>query len=101
MEDERRQDRGDERRQDRRGADREFSRRKEDSPRYLDPGDSVFTLWGRVIRARYQRIAASLTRRVMQRPLRIGISARIFHPEAGATGLRSKNLQYLEESIAH
>jgi gamma-glutamyl-gamma-aminobutyrate hydrolase PuuD len=91
----------DERRQDRRGADREFSRRKEDSPRYLDPGDSVFTLWGRVIRARYQRLAASLSRRVMQRPLRIGISARIFHPEEGATGLRSKNLQYLEESIAH
>ena len=36
----------------------------------------------------------------MRRPLRIGVSARIFHPEPGATGLRSKNLQYLEESIA-
>jgi putative glutamine amidotransferase len=36
----------------------------------------------------------------LRRTLRIGVSARIFHPEPGATGLRSKNLQYLEESIA-
>jgi len=80
--------------------ERDYSRRKDDTPRYIDPGDSVFSLWGRVIKARYQRIAAAATRRVMQRPLRIGISARIFHPEPGSTGLRSKNLQYLEESIA-
>jgi gamma-glutamyl-gamma-aminobutyrate hydrolase PuuD len=80
--------------------EREHSRRKDDTPRYIDPGDSVFSLWGRVIKARYQRVAAAVTRRVMQRPLRIGISARIFHPEPGSTGLRSKNLQYLEESIA-
>ena len=33
-------------------------------------------------------------------PCNIGVSARIFHPEPGSTGLRSKNLQYLEESIA-
>ncbi len=82
------------------GKEREGSRRKDDTPRYLNPGDSIFSLWGRVIKARYQRIAAAATRHVLQRPLRIGISARIFHPEAGATGLRSKNLQYLEESIA-
>ena len=69
-------------------------------PRYLDPGDSVFSLWGRVLMARYRRIAAAATRHIIQRPLHIGVSARIFHPEAGATGLRSKNLQYLEESIA-
>jgi gamma-glutamyl-gamma-aminobutyrate hydrolase PuuD len=81
-------------------SERDFSRRRDDTPRYFDPGDSVFSLWGRVIKARYQRIAAAATRRVMQRPLRIGISARIFHPEPGAKGLRSKNLQYLEESIA-
>ena len=80
--------------------EREHSRRRDDTPRYIDPGDSVFSLWGRVIKARYQRLAAAATRRVMQRPLRIGISARIFHPEPGSTGLRSKNLQYLEESIA-
>lgn len=34
-------------------------------------------------------------------PLRIGLSARIFHPQAGATGLQSKSLQYLEQSVAH
>ncbi|KQQ40205.1 glutamine amidotransferase [Duganella sp. Leaf126] len=70
------------------------------TPRYLDPGDTVFSLWGRVLMARYRRVAASVTRHIVQRPLHIGISARIFHPEAGSTGLRSKNLQYLEESIA-
>ena len=36
-----------------------------------------------------------------KRPLRIGLSARIYHPESGATGLRSKSLQYLEQSVAH
>jgi len=36
-----------------------------------------------------------------KRPLRIGLSARIYHPEVGATGLRSKSLQYLEQSVAH
>lgn len=79
-------------------------RRKEDAeeamPRYLDPGDTVFTLWGRVLRARYRHLAAAVTRHIIQRPLHIGISARIFHPEPGARGLRSKKLQYLEESIA-
>ncbi|GAB3626004.1 hypothetical protein GCM10027419_08520 [Pandoraea terrae] len=39
--------------------------------------------------------------RITQRTLKIGISARIFHPEPGSKGLRSKTLQYLEESIAH
>lgn len=36
-----------------------------------------------------------------RRPLRIGLSARIFHPQAGARGLQSKPLQYLEQSVAH
>jgi gamma-glutamyl-gamma-aminobutyrate hydrolase PuuD len=36
-----------------------------------------------------------------RRPLRIGLSARIYHPVAGATGLQSKSLQYLEQSVAH
>jgi len=83
-----------ERRQDQR------QHRETGTPRYLDPGDTVFSLWGRVIMARYRRIAAAATRHIIQRPLHIGVSARIFHPEPGATGLRSKNLQYLEESIA-
>ncbi|CAB3669856.1 hypothetical protein LMG27174_02095 [Paraburkholderia rhynchosiae] len=39
--------------------------------------------------------------RSSQRTLRIGVSARIFHPKPGAPGLRGKTLQYVEESIAH
>jgi len=35
-------------------------------------------------------------------PLRIGVSARILHPEAAqALGFRGKSLQYLEASVAH
>jgi gamma-glutamyl-gamma-aminobutyrate hydrolase PuuD len=34
-------------------------------------------------------------------PLKIGISARIFHPLPGSTGIYTKTLQYLEESVAH
>ncbi|NRR30782.1 type 1 glutamine amidotransferase [Oxalobacteraceae bacterium] len=82
----------------------QYKRRASDKadapPRYLDPGATVFSLWGRVLMARYRRIAAAATRHIIQRPLHIGISARIFHPEPGAKGLRSKKLQYLEESIA-
>lgn len=36
-----------------------------------------------------------------RRPLRIGLSARIYHPQPDATGLQSKSLQYLEQSVAH
>jgi gamma-glutamyl-gamma-aminobutyrate hydrolase PuuD len=37
-----------------------------------------------------------------QQPLRIGVSARILHPEgAQALGFRGKTLQYLETSVAH
>lgn len=36
-----------------------------------------------------------------RRPLRIGLSARIYHPLPGASGLQSKSLQYLEQSVAH
>ncbi len=35
------------------------------------------------------------------RPLKIGISARIEHPQPGQAGLRAKTLQYLEQSVAH
>ena len=36
-----------------------------------------------------------------RRPLRIGLSARIYHPQPGASGLLSKSLHYLEQSVAH
>jgi len=90
----------DPRQHERREGDRGRSRRKDDAPRYLNPGETIFSLWGRVIMARYRHVAAAATRHVIQRPLHIGVSARIYHPEPGATGLRSKNLQYLEESVA-
>ena len=34
-------------------------------------------------------------------PLKIGVSARIFHPEPNSVGIHSKTLQYLEQSVAH
>jgi len=69
-------------------------------PRYQRPGDTPLALAGRVLRARWRALRERFGRDFMRRTLRIGVSARIFHPEPGSTGLRSKNLQYLEESIA-
>ncbi|MGV3654872.1 MAG: gamma-glutamyl-gamma-aminobutyrate hydrolase family protein [Noviherbaspirillum sp.] len=67
---------------------------------YLEPRDTPWKLGWRVLSARYQDVTGRISRRIMERPLKIGVSARIFHPESGAVGLRSKTLQYLEESIA-
>jgi gamma-glutamyl-gamma-aminobutyrate hydrolase PuuD len=68
--------------------------------RYLRTEDTPLNLAGRVLRSRWRALADKFNRDFMRRTLRIGVSARIYHPEPGATGLRSKNLQYLEESIA-
>lgn len=71
------------------------------SPRSF--GSASETPWGatrRIVSARFKAVSDRLLRRISHRTLKIGISARIFHPEAGAKGLRSKTLQYLEESIA-
>jgi gamma-glutamyl-gamma-aminobutyrate hydrolase PuuD len=70
------------------------------SSRYLRHGDTPFSLAGRVLRSRWRALSERFSRDFMRRTLRIGVSARIYHPEPGATGLRSRNLQYLEESIA-
>ena len=35
------------------------------------------------------------------KPLKIGISARLFHPQPDGEGLQAKTLQYLEQSVAH
>jgi putative glutamine amidotransferase len=70
------------------------------APRYQRPGDTPFALAGRVLRSRWRALRNRFSRDLLRRTLRIGVSARIFHPEPGSTGLRSKNLQYLEESIA-
>jgi putative glutamine amidotransferase len=69
-------------------------------PRYQKDSDTPFALARRVLASRWRSARDRLSRDFMRRTLRIGVSARIFHPEAGSTGLRSKNLQYLEESIA-
>ncbi|MBS0307773.1 MAG: type 1 glutamine amidotransferase [Proteobacteria bacterium] len=63
--------------------------------------ESPWSVSKRVLKARYQALSEKIGKRLSQRTLKIGISARIFHPEPGSTGLRSKTLQYLEESIAH
>jgi gamma-glutamyl-gamma-aminobutyrate hydrolase PuuD len=68
--------------------------------RYLEPNDTAWALTWRVLVARYKALSDQVSRRIMQRTLKIGVSARIFRPESGAKGLRSKTLQYLEESIA-
>jgi putative glutamine amidotransferase len=70
-------------------------------PRYLRPSDSAWSVFGRIIAARARQLFDRAGQRITQRTLRIGVSARIFHPEPGAKGLRGKTLQYLEESIAH
>ncbi|HKT96830.1 MAG TPA: gamma-glutamyl-gamma-aminobutyrate hydrolase family protein [Paraburkholderia sp.] len=70
-------------------------------PRYLRPSDSAWSVLGRILAARARQLFDRAGQRITQRTLRIGVSARIFHPEPGALGLRGKTLQYLEESIAH
>ncbi|MCC8395094.1 gamma-glutamyl-gamma-aminobutyrate hydrolase family protein [Paraburkholderia sp. MMS20-SJTR3] len=70
-------------------------------PRYLRQSDSAWSVFGRIIAARARQLFDRAGQRITQRTLRIGVSARIFHPEPGAMGLRGKTLQYLEESIAH
>ena len=42
-----------------------------------------------------------LSRKLEPEALRIGVSARLFHPQPGAKGIQSKTLQYLEQSVAH
>jgi putative glutamine amidotransferase len=62
--------------------------------------DSPWAQTQRILSARMRALSDRFLHRITQRTLKIGVSARIFHPEAGAKGLRSKTLQYLEESIA-
>jgi gamma-glutamyl-gamma-aminobutyrate hydrolase PuuD len=81
-----------------RSADREPP--PDGAPRYQREGDTPLALARRVLSSRWRAMRDRISRDFMRRTLRIGVSARIFHPEPGSTGLRSKNLQYLEESIA-
>lgn len=69
-------------------------------PRYQDSDISPWRHTWTLLSARFKSMSDKALRRMTQRTLKIGVSARIFHPEAEGTGLRSKTLQYLEESIA-
>ncbi|WP_426104194.1 gamma-glutamyl-gamma-aminobutyrate hydrolase family protein [Massilia sp. TSP1-1-2] len=82
-------------------ATRVPDRRAADAPpRYLKVNDTPLSLARRIVSSRWRAMRDKIGRDFLRRTLRIGVSARIFHPEPGSTGLRSKNLQYLEESIA-
>lgn len=71
-----------------------------DMPRYQLADESPWRAMWNVISARFNSISHQALRKITRRTLKIGISARIFHPEPDALGLRSKTLQYLEESLA-
>lgn len=73
---------------------------KGSAPAWQLPDDTPWKQTWRVFSARLQSLSDQVGRRLTQRTLKIGVSARIFHPEAGARGLQGKTLQYLEESIA-
>lgn len=70
-------------------------------PSYLKQDEAPWSQAWKIMAGRIRGVSNQIGRRMMRRTLRIGVSARIFHPEAGAKGLRGKTLQYLEESIAH
>jgi putative glutamine amidotransferase len=42
-----------------------------------------------------------LSRKLIPDALKIGVSARLFHPQPDAKGIQSKTLHYLEQSVAH
>jgi gamma-glutamyl-gamma-aminobutyrate hydrolase PuuD len=55
----------------------------------------------RPLGTRLRAIGERVARRMSAPTLKIGISARILHPQPGAAGLQSRTLQYLEQSAAH
>lgn len=60
-----------------------------------------FVAWRNKLSGRTRTLRGFLARRLPPPPLRIGMSARLFHPRPDATGLQSKRMQYLEQSVAH
>jgi putative glutamine amidotransferase len=69
-------------------------------PTHIEREDTSWGQTRRIVSARFRALSDQIVRKITHRTLKIGVSARIFHPETGAKGLRSKTLQYLEESIA-
>jgi putative glutamine amidotransferase len=76
------------------------SKPAQSTPPPTDHGAAPWAQVWQLLQARFKALSDAAGRKVMQRTLKIGISARIFHPEEGSKGLSSKTLQYLEESIA-
>ena len=60
-----------------------------------------FTAWRSKLSGGARALRGFLARRMPPPPLRIGMSARLFHPRPDATGLQGKRMQYLEQSVAH
>lgn len=50
---------------------------------------------------RLRDLGDRVARRMSAATLKIGVSARILHPQPGARGLQARTLQYLEQSAAH
>jgi gamma-glutamyl-gamma-aminobutyrate hydrolase PuuD len=55
----------------------------------------------RTLATRLRAFGDRVARRMGAPTLKIGVSARILHPQPGAAGLQAKTLQYLEQSAAH
>ncbi len=55
----------------------------------------------RPLAIRLRALVDRVARRMSAPTLKIGISARILHPQSGGRGLQGKTLQYLEQSAAH
>jgi len=55
----------------------------------------------RPLAIRLRAFGDRVARRMSAPTLKIGVSARILHPQPGAAGLQSKTLQYLEQTAAH
>ena len=63
-------------------ADERERRSREAAPRYLKANDTPLALAWRVLTSRYRSMRDKAGRDFMRRTLRIGISARIFHPRS-------------------
>jgi len=55
----------------------------------------------RPLATRLRDLGDRVARRMSAATLKIGVSARILHPQPGARGLQARTLQYLEQSAAH
>ncbi|HVL35610.1 MAG TPA: type 1 glutamine amidotransferase [Burkholderiales bacterium] len=53
------------------------------------------------VRRAARTLRGFLSRKISPDALKIGVSPRLFHPQPDASGIQSKTLQYLEQSVAH